>query len=198
MRGIVEILVLEKLEAELGGDLRIQQFFDLIVGTRLVHASASSCCDRIVRLFPLIQCGLTNYLLYSSTGGIIALGLGAKEWSVSECKDQFIELVGKAFTKRTGQDYPGIKQWNMFRHQSRYRTEPIEIALKGAFGEEQQLFGGLHKLTTYGNKVAATATTSTGDKAIILANYNRRDSDLNNYVFDRQDEPANELFIWEV
>jgi hypothetical protein len=38
MRGIVEILVLEKLEAELGGELRIQQFFDLIVGTRSVNA----------------------------------------------------------------------------------------------------------------------------------------------------------------
>ena len=35
---MVEILVLEKLEAELGGDLRIQQFFDLIVGTRLVDS----------------------------------------------------------------------------------------------------------------------------------------------------------------
>jgi hypothetical protein len=40
MRGIAEILVLEKLEAELGGELKIQQFFDLIVGTRLVDESS--------------------------------------------------------------------------------------------------------------------------------------------------------------
>jgi hypothetical protein len=36
MRGIVILEVLLQLEQELGGHIRIQDFFDLIVGTRLV------------------------------------------------------------------------------------------------------------------------------------------------------------------
>ena len=34
MRGIVELEVLRAIELELGGQINIQHFFDLIVGTR--------------------------------------------------------------------------------------------------------------------------------------------------------------------
>jgi len=36
MRGIVILEVLLQLEQELGGHIQIQDFFDLVVGTRLV------------------------------------------------------------------------------------------------------------------------------------------------------------------
>jgi hypothetical protein len=70
--------------------------------------------------------------------------------------------------------------------------------LKGAFGSKERLFGDYHpEQSKFGNKVAVTATTPTGDRAIILANYNRRNTSLNNHIFDRQDMPMNELFVWE-
>ena len=34
VRGIVELQVLKQIEQKLGGNIRIQDFFDLIVGTR--------------------------------------------------------------------------------------------------------------------------------------------------------------------
>lgn len=34
IRGIVQLATLRKIEAELGGELPIQSFFDLVVGTR--------------------------------------------------------------------------------------------------------------------------------------------------------------------
>jgi hypothetical protein len=34
MKGVVELLVLEAIESELGDNLEIQEFFDLIMGTR--------------------------------------------------------------------------------------------------------------------------------------------------------------------
>jgi hypothetical protein len=37
MRGIVELEVLRAIEKSLGGNLRIQNFFDLIIGTRYVN-----------------------------------------------------------------------------------------------------------------------------------------------------------------
>ena len=116
---------------------------------------------------------------------------------MTECKEKFDDLVLKAFTKRAGNDFPGIKHWNLFRHQSQYRSTPLEMALKTAFGIDEQLFGGTQQHTRFGNKVAVTATTPTGDRAIIMSNYNRCNTDLNNYLFDRQDIPDDELFIWE-
>ena len=45
---------------------------------------------------------------HSSTGGLIAHGLVAKNWSVEECTRQFEDLCTKAFTRRTGGNIPGI------------------------------------------------------------------------------------------
>ena len=36
IRGIVELQVLREIERKLGGKIRIQDFFDLIVGTRFI------------------------------------------------------------------------------------------------------------------------------------------------------------------
>ena len=42
VRGIVELQVLLEIERKLGGKIRIQEFFDLIVGTR------SALCDPMI------------------------------------------------------------------------------------------------------------------------------------------------------
>ena len=87
--------------------------------------------------------------------------------------------------------------WNLLRHQSQYQSGTLETALQEAFDAETRLFGGDNRHSKYGNKVSVTATAPTGDRAIILANYNRRATTLNNHLFDRPVEPLDELFVWE-
>ena len=49
MRGVVILEVLRRIQEELGGNIKVQEFFDLIVGTRLVaraNASLSHIMER--------------------------------------------------------------------------------------------------------------------------------------------------------
>ena len=102
------------------------------------------------------------YSVYS-TGGIIAVGLGVENWRVETCIKHFRRLTDKAFTSRL----PGMR----FGH--RYRTRPFEQALQEVFKDEF-LFGGAHdESNSYFTRVAVTATTDTGEKPVILTNYNR-------------------------
>lgn len=78
----------------MGGRIPLQCFFDFMVGTRYEK-------DLDLTLYELPN-------LPNSTGGIIALGLGAKNWSVEECTRHFEDLCHKAFTRRTGCNIPGV------------------------------------------------------------------------------------------
>lgn len=147
------------LEKMLGGKLPIQSFFDLIVGTRLVH-----CCKywTMTDLF--------------STGGLIALGLVTQNWSVQQCITRFEMLCDQAFTPRKGSDLPFGVGWFIgnYNH-SKYETTPLEEALQSAFSVDQYLFGG-RRLTQHwssATKVAVTATLPS-KSAVLLANYNRQ------------------------
>jgi len=56
---------------------------------------------------------------------------------------------------------------------SKYRTRPLEEALKSYFKDEQ-IFGGLHETPkSHARKVAVTAACETGEQAVIFTNYNR-------------------------
>jgi hypothetical protein len=101
------------------------------------------------------------------------LGLGVQQWSVESCITKFTALANKAFTPRLG----GMLG-------TRYKTGPLEQALEESFGNEF-LFGGQHdECKGYHTKVAVTASTETGDKAVIFTNYNRQpDSQGNTYLF---------------
>ena len=155
--------ILRQIEHAMGGRLAIQCFFDLIVGTR---------SDFRPRTFRLSLRALTENSF--STGGLIALGLAAKNWSVEECTHHFEALCKKAFTRRTGGNTP-ILGWfvDNYNH-SKYETRPLEEALISAYSETEYLFGGPRPSASYGTevKVAVTATSS-GGSAVVLANYNR-------------------------
>lgn len=129
-----------------------------------------------------------DLIVGTSTGGIIALGLGVEQWRVETCIKKFTRLVDKAFTRRL----PGM------RIGSRYKTRPLVETLEEAFKDEF-LFGGPHESpTSYLTKVAVTATTDTGERAVILTNYNRQVEAYPNYNFVRPDKPTQELKLWEV
>lgn len=144
-----------------------------------------------------------DLIVGTSTGGIIALGLGAHGWTVSKCMNTFERLCRDAFTRRRGIGIPGIEHFVTIANDSRYETTPLERALKEAFGTDHNLFAGtrddvqdqvmLQRVT----KVAVVATTLAGTPTV-LTNYNRIDEpDGNNYQYHRSDKPANGLRTWE-
>ena len=128
-----------------------------------------------------------------STGGIIALGLGVKQWSLNHCVTEFIRLCDRAFTPREFNSVAGLSQVTTLKHGSKYKTQPLQSALREVFDREQ-LYGGPRKAHyEYDTKVAVTTTSGTGQRAIVLANYSRQEENEPNYKF----EFPHDLQIWE-
>lgn len=113
-----------------------------------------------------------------STGGIIALGLGARGWSVSKCINKFKELCSQAFTPRELDGVWGLNKLVMLHHGSKYKTKPFESVLKESF-EDRLLFGGPNERGEVLTKVAVTSTTAIQQHPVVLANYNRPDGPEN-------------------
>ena len=104
-----------------------------------------------------------------STGGILALGLGIKNWDVDYCMQLFLKLVDKAFTPKL---LGGVTFGT-----TKYRTRPLEESLSECFKDEA-IFGGVPESPIpCPRKVAVTAATETGDQAVIFTNYNRADDE---------------------
>ncbi|KAM7215074.1 hypothetical protein V8F06_009528 [Rhypophila decipiens] len=163
IRGIVELTILHAIEKELGGFMRVQDCFDLIVGT--------------------------------SSGGIIALGLGVKNWTVSDCITKFKQLSTKAFSQRP------LKHFALLSHKSYHKTKPLEEALKLAFDKDSALFGG--QFQAHGEKsdmkVAVTSTSAVENRPVIMTNYNTAMFGRENYPYQlvRSQNSGTELKVWE-
>ncbi|KAH6886261.1 hypothetical protein B0T10DRAFT_576010 [Thelonectria olida] len=165
VRGIIELMILQAIEKKLGGYIPIQSFFDLIVGTS------------------------------HSTGGIIALGLGVKQWSVDDCILRFENLCKDAFTSRGP---PALRALTIVSRISLYKTKPLEDALQSAFGTHGSLYGNFRSESSMDIRVAVTSTHATEKRPVVLSNYNtqgRRDGLP--YAFVRSQDPDRELKIWE-
>jgi len=110
----------------------------------------------------------------SSTGGLLALGLGIKDWSVEHMIAIFPQLVDKAFTPKIS----GLKLGKR-----KYRTRPLEEILID-YLKDDPIFGGVHEASIrYSRKVAVTAATESGEEAVIFTNYNRPDVDESKVFF---------------
>ncbi|KAF2736521.1 hypothetical protein EJ04DRAFT_462876 [Polyplosphaeria fusca] len=129
-----------------------------------------------------------DLIVGTSTGGILALGLGIKNWSVDHTMTLFLKLVDKAFTPKLGGRMIGKRK---------YRTRPLEDALMDCFKDEP-IFGGSHEdSANYARKVAVTAAYETGEQAVIFTNYNRAEDDQISYRLERPDDPVSEIKLWE-
>lgn len=136
-----------------------------------------------------------------STGGIIALALGVKCWSLDECIKQFTSLCDEAFTPREFNNVPFFGKMAAINHGSKYKTQPLHNALKTSLGTDY-LFGGKKDEHSYVVKVGVTTTEELGRKAIILANYSRSEERTLhqihlNHEFLRPDEPHQEIQVWQ-
>ncbi len=136
----------------------IQAFFDLIVGTRYLYFLNLTA----------------NPLIFFSTGGIIALGLGVENWTVEQCISKFTSLCGAAFTPRRLLKVPLLGNLSTISHRSMYKRKPFEKALQESFGD-RPLFGVSTSQEGHMIKVAVTSTTLVGQQPVVLANYNRPD-----------------------
>ncbi|KAM0229457.1 hypothetical protein ACHAPO_010001 [Fusarium lateritium] len=131
-------------------------------------------------------------LCLDGTGGIIALGLGVKRWTVADCKDHFKSLCKQAFSPRL------VKQLSVVSMRSQYKTKPLEKGLKSAFNQHSYLYGGPKPDHSTSIRVAVTATLATENRPAVLANYNTEsDHESMPYKFVRPQDPAWELKTWE-
>ena len=128
-----------------------------------------------------------------STGGIIALGLGVKQWSLNHCISEFIQLCDKAFTPREFDGLAGLTQATTLTHGSKYKTRPLRDTLEAVFGEENLYCGTRTVSYKYDTKVAVTTTSGTGQRAVVLANYTRQEENEPNYKF----EFPHDMRVWE-
>ncbi|EMC99209.1 hypothetical protein BAUCODRAFT_146182 [Baudoinia panamericana UAMH 10762] len=155
----------------------------------LRHLFQELGCINIQNFFDLI--------VGTSTGGLIALGLTSRNWTVEECIEQFTTFCKQAFTLRRGIGVPVIGQLVSHYNHSRYETQPLEDALKTAFTHEQYLFGGRRADPgSTSTKVAVTATAAAG-QSVVLSNYNRLCTRKLPYHFQRPDNLDTELKTWE-
>lgn len=108
----------------------------------------------------------------------------------------------KAFTSR---GIPGVRRLVTFIHSSKYKSRPFHEALQKALGNSV-LFGGQHlRPGGYNIKVAVTSTNEEGERAVLIANYNRRDPKVaskemasrKDYDFFRPNKPKKEFRVWE-
>ena len=135
----------------------------------------------------------------TSTGGVIALGLVAMNWSVSECIEHFESLSRSAFTRRAGTSLPLVGFLVENYHHSKYETKSLERTMAQAFTKNQYLFGGqrMSGVAQSPVKVAVVATSLSARTPVVFANYNRACSDKLPYHFQRAERTSLELKVWE-
>jgi patatin-like phospholipase len=139
--------------------------------------------------------------VYHSTGGLIAIEIGEKGWTLQKCKSKFKKIASEAFTPRVFHRVPLLRRL----HSSIYKTQPLYRALREALGTKS-FFGGIRVNSSRNkSKVAVTATIQEGKRTVLIANYNRSSKKENDgdgrrvpvYRFLRPGDPAQEFATWE-
>ncbi|ORX97103.1 hypothetical protein BCR34DRAFT_524516 [Clohesyomyces aquaticus] len=139
-----------------------------------------------------------DLIVGSGTSSLIALGLGARNWSIEECLDNFEKVCTQAFANRAGRHVPGAGWLVESLAHAKYDNVPLEGALKEAFPDGQYLFGGpRHRGLSDLNVKVALAASSSGGNGVVLANYNRQPRRRDRYQFYRSENLAAEFKTWE-
>ncbi|KAI1079978.1 hypothetical protein F5B20DRAFT_147122 [Whalleya microplaca] len=134
----------------------------------------------------------------TNTGGIIALGLVVRRWSVNETIEKFKAICREAFTPRELTGVPLFEALSSLYHGSKYKTRPLEKTIKKHFSK-QHLFGGIESRHEMSIKVAVASMTTVGQQPVAFANYNRPDPRHQSlpYLFVRPGKLLDEMKVWE-
>jgi hypothetical protein len=174
VRGTVSARILQLLEEEIGIELPIFHFFDLILGTS---------SGRPNKIRTILESDIANRQI----GGIIALGLGMNFWSARDCVEKFKSLAKDAFQPLHGANIPIFGWIISFIRDSFYDANAMEKALRGAFTAPNQLSRflfhepllsvspdtGCRWPVFRDLKVGVTAVTADSEKTFLMTNYNR-------------------------
>ncbi|KAI0544412.1 hypothetical protein F4679DRAFT_576867 [Xylaria curta] len=138
-----------------------------------------------------------DLIVGTSAGGLAALGIGTRGWSVDEAISKFKTLAKEVFKPRDLSRILFLEDFSNVFHGSFYKTQTPESGLKREFSDEF-LFGGNSSLQQM-PKVAVTSSSLFGKQAVILTNYNRPQDVKNSlsYHFLRPDTTLKEMRTWE-
>ncbi|KAH0542304.1 hypothetical protein FGG08_003331 [Glutinoglossum americanum] len=170
IRGIIELALLEKIDAAIGLEIPIRDFFDIIVGTSTGGIISLGLATQEELGIPDLKreftCLATETFRKTRTGSVMAV-LDPLDWA---SKALIIMRVSNSV----------------------YRTTPLRESLQRLFGSERNLFSAAERTV----RVAVTSSKDNGVDKCLIANYNRPtlDDDLD---FEREDENDKELKIWE-
>lgn len=170
MRGIVELEILRAIENRLNPGDRRMAFIP------------------IQRFFDLI--------VGTSTGGIVALGLTVRNWTVDQCISEFKRLCDRAFTPRE-LDQTIFQTLATLHHGSKWKTKPLYDALKQAFGEELVFGGQTDDSRKYTSKVAVVTSSQSDARPVVITNYNREESSDPGHSIEQSDNPNNSFRVWQ-
>ncbi|KAF2792920.1 FabD/lysophospholipase-like protein [Melanomma pulvis-pyrius CBS 109.77] len=137
-----------------------------------------------------------DLIVGTSTGGILALALGVKQWPVGKCIDEFKRLCDQAFTPRELHGVWGAQHLATVHHGSIWRTTPLYKALRESLGTRFLFGGNQDSDTSYCARVAVTTSSDVAKKGVVIANYCRKGSQRN-YEFLRPNDPHFEMEMWE-
>jgi len=106
-------------------------------------------------------------------GGIVALGVFEKKWSLIDAESTFKELVKTAFSKKWQLKVPVLSKISRKFLPVKYKTDGITSALQGAFGEGY-LFGQADGNSSGDAVKVAVVTCIEGrNQPTLIANYMR-------------------------
>jgi predicted acylesterase/phospholipase RssA len=134
-------------------------------------------------------------------GGIIALGLATRRMSPEQMRDKFLIFASKAFKYRregpliTALDPLRITSFTLLvlrLTNSIYPTTPLRESLQDLFGETENIFSPARRTV----RVAVTSCKEKATTFCFITNYNRPTLS-NEQDFEREDDNAKEMKIWE-
>lgn len=181
--GLVTLKMLERFSNEIDLDVSIHEMFDLICGTSAGNVD-------------LYNDGY-NYL--QLLGGIIAILLGKKRWTLEECINEFSDFATSLFTTpRSWLDCLGgwtatvRKALNFVREDCLYPESQVERIFRQAIGETTLMLGTSD--VGFSPKVGVTTRSSKKNGGIITS-YNRTNESSVPWI--QSDNKFPDLQAWE-
>lgn len=113
-----------------------------------------------------------DFMVGTSAGGIIALGLGVQDRTVDDCLTRFHAFARDGLNKKILTKTKLVRWAGKFIRSSIYRTKDLEQALHNAFSPtaSQSLFG-------LRNSCRVAVTTTVDKELKLISNYNRGDGE---------------------